>query len=80
MIVFAESQAQTVISSKEPGINVSFFDNTVKPADNFFRFVNGTWLDKTEISDRTSWEVLMNCLKTDKDALDILKEASKPNV
>jgi endothelin-converting enzyme/putative endopeptidase len=49
MIVFAESQAQTVISSKEPGINVSFFDNTVKPADNFFRFVNGTWLDKTEI-------------------------------
>jgi endothelin-converting enzyme/putative endopeptidase len=63
MIVFAESQAQTVTSSKEPGINVSFFDNT-KPADNFFRFVNGTWLDKTEIpSDRTSWEVLMNCLK-----------------
>jgi endothelin-converting enzyme/putative endopeptidase len=36
MIVFAESQAQTVTSSKEPGINVSFFDNTVKPADNFF--------------------------------------------
>jgi endothelin-converting enzyme/putative endopeptidase len=36
MIVFAESQAQTVISSKEPGINVSFFDNTVKPADDFF--------------------------------------------
>jgi endothelin-converting enzyme/putative endopeptidase len=35
MIVFAESQAQTVTSSKEPGINVSFFDNTVKPADNF---------------------------------------------
>jgi endothelin-converting enzyme/putative endopeptidase len=34
MIVFAESQAQTV-TSKEPGINVSFFDNTVKPADNF---------------------------------------------
>jgi endothelin-converting enzyme/putative endopeptidase len=30
------SQAQTVTSSKEPGINVSFFDNTVKPADNFF--------------------------------------------
>jgi endothelin-converting enzyme/putative endopeptidase len=27
---------------------------TVKPADDFFRFVNGTWLDKTEIpSDRT---------------------------
>jgi endothelin-converting enzyme/putative endopeptidase len=48
MIVFAESQAQTVTSSKEPGINVSFFDNTVKPQI-IFRFVNGTWLDKTEI-------------------------------
>jgi endothelin-converting enzyme/putative endopeptidase len=63
MIVFAVSSSNGY-SSKEPGINVSFFDNTVKPADNFFRFVNGTWLDKTEIpSDRTSWEVLMNCLK-----------------
>jgi hypothetical protein len=42
-------QAQTTTQVKEPGINVSFFDNTVKPADNFFRFVNGTWLDETEI-------------------------------
>jgi endothelin-converting enzyme/putative endopeptidase len=47
MIVFAESQAQTVTSSKEPGINVSF-DNTVNQQI-IFRFVNGTWLDKTEI-------------------------------
>jgi hypothetical protein len=22
------------------------FDTSVKPSDNFFRFVNGTWLDK----------------------------------
>jgi endothelin-converting enzyme/putative endopeptidase len=28
----AEGQAQTTTSVKEPGINVSFFDNKVKPA------------------------------------------------
>jgi predicted metalloendopeptidase len=31
-------------------------DKTVKPANDFFRYVNGTWLDNTEIpSDRTRW-------------------------
>jgi endothelin-converting enzyme/putative endopeptidase len=79
LIIFVERNAQTVAPIKEPGINVSFFDNTVKPVDNFFRFVNGTWLDKTEIpSDRTSWGSFNELLKkTDKDALAILKEASK---
>jgi endothelin-converting enzyme/putative endopeptidase len=79
LIIFVETNAQTVAPIKEPGINVSFFDNTVKPVDNFFRFVNGTWLDKTEIpSDRTSWGSFNELLKkTDKDALAILKEASK---
>lgn len=79
IIGFAEGQAQTTTSVKEPGINVSFFDNKVKPADNFFRFVNGTWLDETEIpSDRTSWGSFNELLKkTDKDALTILKDASK---
>jgi endothelin-converting enzyme/putative endopeptidase len=41
--------------------NVNYMDKTVKPATTFFRYVNGTWLDNTEIpSDRTRWEVLMN--------------------
>jgi predicted metalloendopeptidase len=30
--------------------------NTVRSNNNFFRCVNGTWLDRTEIpDDRTSW-------------------------
>lgn len=79
IIGFTEAQAQKKTAVKEPGINVSYFDNKVKPADDFFRFVNGTWLDKTEIpSDRTSWGSFNELLKkTDKDALTILKEASK---
>lgn len=74
----SESQAQSVIKKAEPGINVSYMDKNTKPNDNFFRFVNGTWLDKTEIpGDRTSWGSFNELReKTDKDALAILKEAS----
>jgi putative endopeptidase len=79
IIGFSEAQAQKKIIVREPGINVSYFDNKVKPADDFFRYVNGTWLDKTEIpNDRTSWGSFNELLKkTDSDALAILKEASK---
>lgn len=74
LIGFTEVQAQ---SKSEPGINTSYMDKTVKPNDDFFRFVNGAWFDKTEIpSDRTRWgsfdELRQN---TDADALAILKEA-----
>ena len=31
------------------GIDVSGMDRSVRPQDDFFRFVNGTWADKTEI-------------------------------
>lgn len=64
---------------QNPGINLSYMDSKAKPGDDFFRFVNGAWYDKTEIpSDRTRWgsfdELRQN---TDKDALDILNAAIK---
>src|SRR5258708_29172297 len=31
------------------GIDVTGMDRTVRPQDDFFRFVNGTWADKTPI-------------------------------
>src|SRR3989442_2277946 len=31
------------------GIDVSGMDRSVRPQDDFFRFVNGTWADRTEI-------------------------------
>ena len=73
------AQAQDKAAKKAPGINLSYMDLTVKPSDNFFRFVNGTWLDKTEIpKDKTRWgsfdELRQN---TDKDVLAILAEATK---
>jgi putative endopeptidase len=78
LIWVVESKAQTASNVAEPGINVSYMDKNTKPNDNFFRFVNGSWLDKTEIpADRTSWGSFNELIKkTDKDALTILKEAS----
>ncbi|WP_282786652.1 M13 family metallopeptidase [Flavobacterium croceum] len=57
-------------------------DKSVRPNDDFFRFVNGTWLKNTPIpADKTRWGSFDELrLKTDKDALAILKEASQnPN-
>lgn len=71
------SQAQTTPTKKEPGINVNYMDKTIKPANDFFRYVNGTWLNTTEIpSDRTRWGSFDELRqRTDNDALAILKEA-----
>lgn len=64
-------------SNKKPGINLADMDKTVKPSDDFYRFVNGTWLDKTEIpADKTSWGSAVEIYeKTNKDVAEILKEA-----
>ena len=71
--------AQIAPVKKELGINVSNMDKKTKPNDDFFRFVNGSWLDNTEIpADKTSWGSFNELRqKTDKDALEILAEASK---
>ncbi|CAD0001519.1 M13 family metallopeptidase [Flavobacterium chungangense] len=78
MLSFAAVQAQTT-PQKEPGINVSYMKKDISPKENFFQYVNGTWLDKTEIpSDRTTWGSFNELIKkTDKDAMEILKNASK---
>ena len=64
---------------KEPGINVSYMNTKISPSQDFFQYVNGTWLSQTEIpSDRTTWGSFNELIKkTDKDAMSILKEASK---
>lgn len=60
-----------------PGINLEFMDTETKPNDDFFRYVNGKWLDNNEIpSDRTRWGSFDELRqKTDDDALTILKTA-----
>lgn len=76
---FALGQAQNAPSTKEPGINVNYMDKKVKPSNDFFRYVNGTWLDNTAIpNDRTRWGSFDELRqRTDADALEILKDATK---
>ncbi|WP_395075049.1 M13 family metallopeptidase [Flavobacterium sp.] len=78
LLSYGKADAQTTAENKKPGINLGLMDKSVKPGDDFFRYVNGTWVDKTEIpADKTRWgsfdELRQN---TDKDALAILKEAA----
>ena len=71
------NNAQTLKS--EPGINTAFMDKAVKPTDDFFKFVNGTWLKNTEIpKDRIRWGSFDELRKkTDVDVMAIIKDASK---
>ncbi len=59
------------------GINTTLMDKTVNPADDFFRYVNGKWVDNTEIpADRTRWGSFDELRKnTDDDVMIILNEA-----
>jgi putative endopeptidase len=75
----AVGNAQTNdVKQEKPGINLSYMDRKVKPGDDFFRFVNGTWVDQTEIpGDKTRWGSFDELReRTNNDALAILKEAA----
>ncbi len=68
-------------SQKIPGINLELMDNSVTPMDDFFKYVNGKWLDNTEIpDDRTRWGSFDELRKkTDDDVLSILNAAMSEN-
>jgi len=63
-----------------PGLDLSNMDLTADPANDFFRFVNGKWLDNTEIpDDRSRWGSFDELRKkSSEDVLAVLNEASKP--
>jgi putative endopeptidase len=76
-----ESKNDIAEVEKVPGINLEFMDNSVKPSEDFFKHVNGKWLEKTEIpDDQTRWGSFNELRKkTDYDALSILKSAMSEN-
>jgi putative endopeptidase len=73
----SSQEAEVAKPNTGVGINTSFMDTSVKPSDDFFRFVNGKWVDDTEIpADRTRWGSFDELRKnTDDDVMAILKEA-----
>ena len=79
-VAFTSCSADKEAKTEAPrGINLAYMDTTVSPKDDFFRYVNGKWLDSTEIpSDKTTWGSFNELReKTDADALALLEKASK---
>ncbi len=72
----AQQPAPTPLVS---GIDASTFDKTVRPQDDFFRHVNGTWLAKTPIpADKASYGAFdMLFDKSEVDLRAIVEEAAK---
>lgn len=64
-----------------PGINLDYMDKSVKPNDDFFKYVNGKWIENNEIpDDRSRWGSFDELRQmTDEDALSILKSAMGTN-
>lgn len=79
IIAFTTIQGQNAPAKQVLGITISNMDLSVKPNEDFYRFVNGSWLKNTQIpSDKTRWGTYDELRqKTDIDALNILKEAAK---
>ncbi|WP_298444364.1 M13-type metalloendopeptidase [uncultured Ferrimonas sp.] len=70
--VTAEAVKQ-VLSS---GIDLSTFDNSIRPQDDFYNYVNGTWLKNNEVpADRTNTGVFYDLReKADEDVRTIINE------
>ncbi len=67
------------VQEESRGINLAYMDTTVSPRDDFFRYVNGRWVDSTEIpSDQSTWGSFNELRKkTDSSALALLERAFK---
>ncbi|MCB0432555.1 MAG: M13 family peptidase, partial [Mangrovimonas sp.] len=76
-----KKEETTMVNKEDQGIVLEYMDTLVKPSEDFFRYVNGTWLDNNEIpGDRTRWGSFDELAKkTDEDALAILKAAMGTN-
>ncbi len=76
----SDSESEVVAEvEKVPGIVLENMDTSVSPKDDFYNYVNGSWMKNTKIpDDRTSWGGFGVLRKsTDQDVLDILANAKK---
>jgi putative endopeptidase len=63
------------------GLDVSGMDTKTKPGNDFFRYVNGTWLDRTRIpADKPAWSLrLVMTDRIETRLHDLMEEAAKKN-
>lgn len=78
MVSCKDAPTTTAVEAKvQPGLELGYMDKNVSPKDDFYRFVNGVWIDSTEIpADQTVWGGFNKLRKdTDADVLAILDRA-----
>ena len=77
----AVAQQQQAVASRALGVDTANFDRAVRPQDDFFRFVNGTWLARTQIpADASSWGAFNELTDKSRDAIhQIVEDAAKSN-
>ena len=83
LLSFGFTSCEQPQEKKPSGIDLSLMDTQVRPQDNFYNYVNGTWMKNTEIpDDKTRWGSFNELREnTDADVLSILKEAANdPNL
>ena len=71
------------VNSLKSGIDFANFDKSVRPQDNFYRYVNGTWLKNAKIpGDRTSAGAFYDLReKSQEDVKNIIEQlADRPNL
>jgi len=79
----ASSEKQKQSSAQEitlkSGITLENMDKAVRPQDDFYRYVNGAWLDRTEIPEDKSTYGSFTALrdKSRQDVKDIIEETAK---
>ncbi|WP_452230760.1 M13 family metallopeptidase [Lacinutrix sp. MEBiC02404] len=76
-----EAKKEIAVVEKTPGINLDYMDTSIPASEDFFKHVNGKWLENNEIpDDQATWGSFQELRKkTDDDALAILKSAMSDN-
>ena len=79
VVVGSACQSSSEDASTEPvGINLADMDTTVAPGEDFYRFANGGWLDRTDIpADQGRWSSFNELREYNNDVLlDVLENAT----
>jgi len=79
IITACQGTSNEVVVEETPGLNPEFMDTNVSPAQDFFKYVNGKWLEEAEIpADRGRWGSFDELRqKTDENVLAILAKAGE---
>ena len=80
LLTSCNKKIQEIITEEaKPGINLNYMDTSIKPGDDFFKYVNGKWIDQTQIpDDKSVWGSFNELAKnTDYNVLKLVKQAAQ---